>query len=84
MKLLCILDSVEFPLAPTPAIARRAAALLAQQGHTVHFLELYDGETLPAELPGCDRTLLPFSDERVMNRVLEFGNPGGTPVPCGC
>ena len=81
MKLLCILDSVEFPLAPTPAIARRAAALLAQQGHTVHFLELYDGETLPAELPGCGRTLLPFSDERVMNRVLEFGNPGGTPVP---
>lgn len=47
----------------------------------MHFLELYDGETLPAELPGCGRTLLPFSDERVMNRVLEFGNPGGTPVP---
>lgn len=81
MKLLCILDSVEFPLAPTPAIARRAAALLAQQGHTVHFLELYDGETVPPEQPGCTRTLLPFADERVMNRVLEFGNPGGTPVP---
>lgn len=81
MKLLCILDSVEFPLAPTPAIARRAAALLAQQGHTVHFLELYDGEVLPAEQPGCSRTLLPFADERVMNQVLEFGNPGGTPVP---
>lgn len=81
MKLLCILDSVEFPLAPTPAIARRAAALLAQQGHTVHFLELYDGETVPPEQPRCGRTLLPFADERVMNRVLEFGNPGGTPVP---
>lgn len=81
MKLLCILDSVEFPLAPTPAIARRAAALLAQQGHTVHFLELYDGEILPPDQPGCQRTLLPFADERVMNRVLEFGNPGGTPVP---
>ncbi|WP_291245175.1 glycosyltransferase [Fournierella sp.] len=81
MKLLCILDSVEFPLAPTPAIARRAAALLAQQGHTVHFLELYDGETVPPEQPGCGRTLLPFADERMMNRVLEFGNPGGTPVP---
>ena len=81
MKLLCILDSVEFPLAPTPAIARRAAALLAQQGHTVHFLELYDGETVPPELPGCGRTLVPFADERVMNRVLEFGNSGGTPVP---
>ena len=81
MKLLCILDSVEFPLAPTPAIARRAAALLAQQGHTVHFLELYDGETVPPKQPGCGRTLLPFADERVMNRVLEFGNPGGTPVP---
>ena len=81
MKLLCILDSVEFPLAPTPAIARRVAALLAQQGHTVHFLELYDGETVPPEQPGCGRTLLPLADERVMNRVLEFGNPGGTPVP---
>ena len=81
MKLLCILDSVEFPLAPTPAIARRAVALLAQQGHTVHFLELYGGTTLPPELPGCSRTLLPFGDEKTMNEVLEFGNAGGTPVP---
>ena len=32
MKLLCILDSVEFPLAPTPAIARRAAARRGQPG----------------------------------------------------
>ncbi len=81
MKLLCILDSVEYPFAPTPAIARRAAALLAQQGHTVHFLELYNGQNVPAEYPGCTRTLLPFADERVMNQVLEFGRSGGTPVP---
>ena len=81
MKLLCILDSVEFPLAPTATIARRAVALLARQGHTVHFLELYDGETVPTALPGCERTLLAFADERVMNRVLEFGRKGGTPIP---
>ena len=40
MKLLFILDTVEFPLAPTPALARRAAGLLARRGHTVHLLEL--------------------------------------------
>ena len=81
MKLLCILDSVEFPLAPTPAIARRAVALLAQQGHTVHFLELYNGSVVPPEYPGCTRTLVPFADESKMNEILEFGNSSGTPVP---
>ena len=80
MKLLFILDSVEFPLAPTPALARRCAAVLAQAGHEVHLLELHDGQTLPPKAEGCTRTLLAFEDERVMNQLLEFGRPGGTPV----
>lgn len=81
MKLLLILDTVEFPLAPTPALARRCAGLLAQKGHTIHLLELYDGQHRPPVQPGCQQTLLPFSDERVMNQLLEFGQKGGTPVP---
>ena len=81
MKLLFILDTVEFPLAPTPALARRAAGLLAQRGHTVHLLELWDGRTPPPAEPGCESHLLAFGDERRMNEALEFGRAGGTPVP---
>lgn len=81
MKFLFILDSVEFPLAPTPALARHVAGILAQRGHTVHLLELWNGETPPPKQPGCAQTLLAFPDERVMNRVLEFGRTGGTPIP---
>ena len=81
MKLLFILDTVEFPLAPTPALARRAAGLLAQRGHTVHLLELWDGRTPPPAAPGCKSHLLAFGDERRMNEALEFGRAGGTPVP---
>ncbi len=81
MKFLFVLDSVEFPLAPTPALARHVAGLLAQRGHTVHLLELWDGETPPPTEKDCAHTLVRFSDERVMNRVLEFGRTGGTPMP---
>ncbi|HJA25883.1 MAG TPA: glycosyltransferase [Candidatus Fournierella merdigallinarum] len=81
MKLLFILDTVEFPLAPTPALARRVAGLLAGRGHQVHLLELWDGETPPPAAPGCQSHPLAFADERRMNRALEFGRAGGTPVP---
>lgn len=81
MKLLFILDTVEFPLAPTPALARRVAGLLAQRGHQVHLLELWDGQTPPPDAPGCTSHLLAFADERRMNEALEFGRAGGTPVP---
>ena len=81
MKLLFILDTVEFPLAPTPALARRAAGLLAQRGHAVHLLELWDGRTPPPAAPGCKSHLLAFGDERRMNEALEFGRAGGTPAP---
>lgn len=81
MKLLLILDSVEYPLAPNPVLARRVAACLAQRGHAVDLLELWDGETPPPAVPGCRQFRLAFSDEREMNRALEFGQSGGTPVP---
>ena len=81
MKLLFILDTVEFPLAPTPALARRVAGLLAKRGHTVHLLELWDGQTPPPAEEGCISHALAFGDERRMNEALEFGRAGGTPVP---
>ena len=81
MKLLFILDTVEFPLAPTPALARRVAGLLAKRGHTVHLLELWDGQTPPPAQEGCVSHTLAFGDERRMNEALEFGRAGGTPVP---
>lgn len=81
MKLLFILDSVEYPLAPNPMLARRVAGLLAQRGHTVHFLELWDGKTFPPPTIGCKTFALPFSDERQMNRALEFGQVGGSSMP---
>ena len=80
MKLLFILDSVEFSLAPTPALARRVAGLLAGKGHEIHLLELWDGENpAPAE-KGCTAHPLSFCDERIMNQILENGRKGGTPV----
>lgn len=81
MKLLFILDSVEFPLAPNPILARRVAACLAQRGHSVHLLELWDGKTQPPPAPGCERTLLAFGDERKMNEALEYGRTEGSPLP---
>lgn len=81
MKFLLILDSVEYPLAPNPVLARRVAVCLAQRGHAVDLLELWDGETPPPAVPGCRQFPLAFADEREMNRALEFGQSGGTPVP---
>lgn len=81
MKLLLILDSVEYPLAPNPVLARRVAVCLAQRGHAVDLLELWDGETPPPSAPGCRQFPLAFADEREMNRALEFGQSGSTPVP---
>ena len=62
MKLLFLVDQVDYPFAPNPVLARRTAGQLAAMGHMVHLLELYDGQTLPPDPPeGCRAFLLPFS-----------------------
>ena len=54
MKLLFLVDQVDYPFAPNPVLARRTAGQLAAMGHMVHLLELYDGQTLPPDPPeGC-------------------------------
>ena len=82
MNLLFLIDQVDYPFAPNPVLARRAAGALADMGHTVHLLELYDGQNLPPDPPaGCRAFLLPFADERRMNDALEHGDKNGSPVP---
>ena len=82
MKLLFLIDQVDYPFAPNPVLARRAAGQMAAMGNMVHLLELYDGQTLPPDPPeGCRAFLLPFADERKMNQALEHGDKNGSPVP---
>ena len=81
MKLLFILDTVDYATGVNAQLGRRLCSQLAAQGHTVHLLELWDGQTPPPETPGCAVFRLAFPAERVMNEVLEHGQPGGTPVP---
>lgn len=81
MRILLILDSVEFPAAANPQLGRRLAAALAQKNQEVHLLELWDGETMPPAVPGVPRHLLAFPDERMMNRALENGARQGSPLP---
>lgn len=81
MKLLFILDAVDYPTAPNPRLALNAAAVLAGQGHLVHFLLLWDGASpLPAPPKGCGRFVLEFADERRMNEALEHGDAEGSPT----
>lgn len=81
MRFLMVLDSVENPAAANPRLGRRLAAQLAAKGHEVHLLELWDGETPPPVLKDTTAHLLPFSDERLMNRALENGARQGSPLP---
>ena len=71
MRVLLILDSVEFPAAANPQLGRRLAATLAEMGHEVHLLELWDGQTPPPAVVGVPQHTLAFPDERLMNRALE-------------
>lgn len=81
MKLLFVLDAVDYPTAPNPRLALNAAAVLAGQGHLVHFLLLWDGvSSLPAPPKGCGRFVLKFADERRMNEALEHGDAEGSPT----
>ncbi len=82
MKLLLVLDGVDYPTAANPQLSLRAAGALAEAGHTVHLLYLEDGRTpLPPPPAGCTSYHLYFADERRMNEALEHGNAGGAPVP---
>ena len=81
MRVLLILDSVEFPAAANPQLGRRLAATLAEMGHEVHLLELWDGQTPPPAAAGVPQHTLAFPDERLMNRALENGAKQGSPLP---
>ncbi|HIZ48713.1 MAG TPA: hypothetical protein H9810_08350 [Candidatus Gemmiger excrementavium] len=82
MRLLFLLDSVENPASANALLGRRLAGELTALGHTVHLLELWDGQTLPPAPPrGVTAHRLAFADERLMNTALENGAKGGTPVP---
>lgn len=82
MKFLFVLDSVEAPHAVNPQLGRRLAGQLAAMGHTVHLLELWDGETPPpAPPPGVTLHTAAFADERLMNQALENGRKTGSPIP---
>ena len=48
MRILFVLDRVENPASANAQLACRLAEELSQQGHTVHLLELWDGETAAA------------------------------------
>lgn len=81
MRILFVFDSVEAPAAANPRLGRRLAETLAAMGHQVEILELWDGAHAPPAVPGCVTHDLPFADEAAMNRALENGAAGGTPVP---
>lgn len=81
MRILFVLDSVEAPAAANPRLGRRLAEALAALGQEVEILELWDGTHAPPAVPGCVTHSLPFADEAAMNRALENGAAGGTPVP---
>lgn len=87
MRFLFVVDSVEAPQAVNPVLGRRLAACLADQGHQVHLLELWDGENPPPAPAGAGAAHgvalhdLPFADERLMNQALENGSRQGSPVP---
>lgn len=81
MKLLFVLDAVDYPGAVNPRLAKAVAAVLAAGGHRVDLLQLWDGLTEPGGAAGCRSVLLPFADERRMNEALEHGNAAGASTP---
>lgn len=59
MKLLLVLDGVDYPTAANPQLSLRAAGALAEAGHTVHLLYLEDGRTpLPPPPAGFQDNLI--------------------------
>lgn len=80
MKLLFILDTVEFPWPPPPRWRAGQRPAGAAGPHRSSSGTVGRAHPAPAE-PGCESHLLAFGDERRMNEALEFGRAGGTPVP---
>lgn len=81
MRILFVLDRVENPASANAQLACRLAEQLLAQGHAIHLLELWDGETPPPAPPaGASQHTLSFADERLMNRALENGSKTGSPV----
>ncbi|WP_300365043.1 hypothetical protein, partial [uncultured Subdoligranulum sp.] len=63
MRLLFLLDSVENPASANALLGRRLAGELTALGHTVHLLELWDGQTPPPAPPrGVTSHRLAFAD----------------------
>lgn len=82
MRFLFILDRVENPASANALLATRLAGELLAKNHEVHLLELWDGETPPPAAPrDIPQHSVAFADERLMNRALENGAKGGTPIP---
>lgn len=82
MKFLFVLDQVEAPQAANPVLGRRLAAALLCAGHEVHLLEMWDGHTpLPAPPAGAVRHALTFAGEAAMEKALEGGAVGVSPLP---
>lgn len=81
MKLLFVLDAVDYPGAVNPRLAKAVAAVLAAGGHRVDLLQLWDGLHAPGGAAGCRSLLLKFADERRMNEALEHGNAAGASTP---
>lgn len=82
MRLLLVLDRVENAASANALLGRRLGEALHALGHEVHLLELWDGETPPSAVPvGLVLHTEAFLDELRMNRALENGVRGGSPVP---
>ena len=82
MKLLFVLDYVDFPTAVNPQLAARLAGQLVQMEHSVSLLRLWDSCTpLPAPPKGVAVHDIAFADEHQMNLDLENGRKIGSPAP---
>ena len=82
MKILFVLDYVDFPTAVNPQLAARLAGQLVNMGHSASLLRLWDGCTPPPPPPeGVQVQDLAFADEHQMNLDLENGRKIGSPAP---
>ena len=74
-------DAVEAPAAATRGWGGGWPARWPPPGHDVTVLELWDGRTPPPAVPGCAQQALAFAGEAAMEKALEGGAAGGSPLP---